>query len=250
MTVTNIQLICHKCGKNNPIEAKRCRNRSCQAWFKTPEHTSEWKQKSSESNKKYWNEFYTTEDGQKMKEQISKTLSTPESKERSRKLFIKHAQHLGNTPEAKMKKSETMKRIRKENPDKYWGGIPRGGQMTEEHKEALQRSYHQLKKNGTSKKEKSLIPYLEPLGFTHAKDKFFPVKNGERCKYPDFFNEETKQIVEVFGTYWHRDMILPDGKQHQTPEEVINWYAEVGWSCVIVWENEISDFIESLKGIN
>ena len=223
MTVTNIQLICHKCGKDNPIEAKRCRNRSCQAWFKTPEHTSEWKQKSSESNKKYWNEFYTTEDGQKMKEQISKTLSTPESKERSRKLFIKHAQHLGNTPEAKMKKSETMKRIRKENPDKYWGGFPVGKQFS-------------------SNIERSLKPYLEPLGFIHTEDNPISiVKNGKR-KWPDFYNPKTRQVVEVLGTYWHRDRILPEGKTHATPEELISWYKESDWDCIVLWENEVENF--------
>ena len=101
MTTDTMTLVCHKCGKDNPSEAKRCGNRSCQAWFQSPKRTNEWKQKNRESNKKYW----------------------------------------------------------------------------------------------------------------------------------------------------HRDMPLPEGKKHQTPEEVIAWYAEVGWSCVVVWEDEISDFIETLKEV-
>lgn len=249
MTTITEMLVCPKCGKDNPSESKRCRNSPCQAWIKMPIRTEEWKRRNSESNKKYWDEFYSTEEGQEMKDRISATLSTPEAKERSRQLFMENAQHLGNTSEAKKKKSETMKRLRKENPDKFWGGVL-PGQLTESHKEALHRSYHKLKKNGVSKIEKSLIPYLEPLGYTHGKRQFFPITNNGRRKYPDFFNEDTKEIVEVFGTYWHRDMPLPEGKKHQTPEEVITWYAEVGWSCNVIWENEVSDFIESLKEIN
>ena len=133
MTVT-LTLTCHKCGNDNPIEAKRCRSRSCQAWFKSAERTAEWKQKSSESNKKYWNRFYATEDN--------------------------------------------------------------------------------------------------PISI---------VKNGKR-KWPDFYNPKTRRVVELLGTYWHRDRILPEGKTHATPEELISWYKESDWDCIVLWENEVENF--------
>ncbi len=237
MTTTLVP-VCHKCGKDNPIGAKRCRNRSCQAWFKSPERTDEWKRKVSESNKKYWDEFYTTEEGQEMKARISATLSTPEAKERSRKLFMKHCMDKGRAPEVDRKRSETMKRLRKENPNKYWGGGYLG------HKPY---SFETTGKRRSSKVERSLKPYLEPLGFIHSEDSPARVVLNGKVKFPDFYNPETRQIVEVLGTYWHRDRILPKGKQHQTPKELISWYKESDWNCIVVWENELDAFKNSLK---
>jgi len=220
---TTLTLVCPKCGKDNPSEAKRCRNRPCQAWIKIPIRTEEWKRKNSESNKKYWDAFYLTDEGQEMKDRISATLSTPEAKERSRKLFMEHCMDKGRAPEVNKKRSETNKRLRKENPDKYWGGFPVGKQFS-------------------SNVERSLKPYLEPIGFIHTESSPISiVKNGKR-KWPDFYNPETRQVVEVLGTYWHRDRILPEGKKHQTPEELISWYKESDWNCIVVWEDEVEDF--------
>ncbi len=230
MTTTTLALVCHKCGNDNPSTNKRCGNRSCQAWFKSPERTPEWKQKASESNKKYWDEFYTTDHGQEMKARISKTLSTPEAKERSRKLFMKHCMDKGHTPEVNKKRSETMKRLRKEKPDKYWGGFPVGEQFS-------------------SNIERSLKPYLEPLGFIHTEDNPISiVKNGKR-KWPDFYNPETQQVIEVLGTYWHRDRILPEGKKHATPKELIAWYKESDWNCIVLWENEVENFKNTFEKV-
>jgi len=227
---TTMTRVCPKCGVDNRLEAKRCRNRSCQGWFKIPERTEEWKQKISNSNKEYWDKFWPTEEGQKIKDKISSTLSTPEAKERSRKLFLEHCMEKGRTPEANQNRAAIHKQLRKENPDKYWGGFPVGKQFS-------------------SKIERSLKPYLEPIGFIHTENSPISiVKNGKR-KWPDFYNPETRQVVEVLGTYWHRDRILPEGKTHQTPTELISWYKESDWDCVVVWENEIDEFKKSLRGI-
>lgn len=101
-----------------------------------------------------------------------------------------------------------------------------------------------------SKGERSLKPYLEPLGYIHSEDKNIRISNGFRTRYPDYYNPETKQIVEYFGTYWHRDRILPKGQKHATPEEIINWYRKLGWDCTIVWENEVDTFINSLNSVS
>ncbi len=97
-----------------------------------------------------------------------------------------------------------------------------------------------------SKGERSLKPYLEPLGFIHSEDKNLRISNGYRTRYPDYYNPETKQIVEYFGTYWHRDRELPNNKKHKTPQEVIDWYFKQGWNCTVVWEDEEQQFIDSL----
>ncbi len=132
---------------------------------------------------------------------------------------------------------------------------------TEEHAKAnserMKKAYkegkldHLLGGGGSSKVELSLKPYLEPLGFIHTLDKKYYIgSRNSRVRIPDYVNPKTKQIVEVFGTYWHRDRILPVGQKHKTPQEVIDWYFKQGWNCTVVWEDEISDFINSLMASN
>jgi hypothetical protein len=104
--------------------------------------------------------------------------------------------------------------------------------------------------NRHSKEECSLKPYLKPLGYVHGGDKEFRISSGFKTRYPDYYNPETKQIVEYFGTYWHRDRILPKGKKHTTEQEVINWYYKQGWQCTVVWDYELSEIIEHLQEIS
>lgn len=47
---------------------------------------------------------------------------------------------------------------------------------------------------------------------------------------PDFKIIGQRKIIELFGDYWHKKKI---------PEELIKEYAEVGWKCLIFWENEV-----------
>jgi len=90
--------------------------------------------------------------------------------------------------------------------------------------------------------EVRLAPVVSKLGFEASFEKRrYISKNGSKSKIPDFYNEKTKEVIEIFGEYWHRDRILPNGKKHETPEEVINWYKEAGWSCTVVWAKEEFD---------
>jgi hypothetical protein len=58
----------------------------------------------------------------------------------------------------------------------------------------------------------------------------FPIPTARTTRFPDFVEEGGKQIIEVFGDYWHRK---------QDPKGLIAEYAAVGWSCRVVWEHEI-----------
>ena len=54
---------------------------------------------------------------------------------------------------------------------------------------------------------------------------------------PDFINAEgKKQIIEMFGDYWHRD---------QDPQDRINLFKNYGYDCIIIWEKEVKALIES-----
>ena len=52
-------------------------------------------------------------------------------------------------------------------------------------------------------------------------------------KVPDFVNEIEKVIVEMYGSYWHRN------ETTQKTIERINLFKSHGYSTVIIWENEV-----------
>ncbi len=121
---------------------------------------------------------------------------------------------------------------------------------TEEHNKANSERMKQLYKDGklihlfeydgkTSKVERSLKPYVEPLGYVHTLDKrYFIGKSTDRVRIPDYVNSKERKIIEVWGRYWHRG---------QDPQEMIDWYTSYGWSCIALWEDEVSEFIDSLS---
>lgn len=83
-----------------------------------------------------------------------------------------------------------------------------------------------------TKPEKKLMAIL---------DEYFPkqwkfVGNGEMALgrlVPDFMNiDGKKQLIEVFGTYWHRG---------EDPQKKIDRFARYGFSTVVIWENEVDD---------
>lgn len=150
----------------------------------------------------------------------TRTLSFEEHQRRNRKRLAKRSY----TEEHNKANSERMKKAYKE------------GKLN-----------HLLGTQKSSKVELSLKPYVEPLGYIHTLDKKYYIgKSTDRVRIPDYVNSKERKIIEVFGTYWHRDRILPEGQKHKTPQEVINWYKKYGWDCVVVWENEVPEVIEQL----
>jgi len=51
-------------------------------------------------------------------------------------------------------------------------------------------------------------------------------------KNPDFVNKETKQIIEVYGDYWH------DGEDPTDRAEI---FAQAGYETCVIWENELKN---------
>lgn len=97
-----------------------------------------------------------------------------------------------------------------------------------------------------SKMEIQLKPFLEKLGFKSAIDNTKRVICKDRTRIPDFYNEETNEIIEIFGIWWHRDNPNID---HESEEYVIERYAEIGWECKVIWEDEFKEYLLSLVGI-
>ena len=96
--------------------------------------------------------------------------------------------------------------------------------------------------------EIKLEPIVSKLGYKSTIKKRIYIKGANKTRVPDFYNFETKEIIEIFGEYWHRDRILPKGKKHETPGEVIAWYAALGWDCTVVWaKEEFDEFYKKME---
>ena len=57
-------------------------------------------------------------------------------------------------------------------------------------------------------------------------------------KFPDFINEEDKELIEVFGIYWHSE---------DEVEPLIEYYKNLGYKCLIIWDYDC--YFPTLKEI-
>lgn len=72
---------------------------------------------------------------------------------------------------------------------------------------------------------------------------------GGRC--PDFINcNGGKQIIEVFGEYWHSPLLRRNMRASQGYEATVKAYAEYGFKTLILWETEMSNEPLVLRRIN
>ena len=53
---------------------------------------------------------------------------------------------------------------------------------------------------------------------------------------PDFLNEDRKQVIEMFGTFYHDDTWFPNRKSE---EETIEAYKIAGYDCIVIWGDEV-----------
>lgn len=91
--------------------------------------------------------------------------------------------------------------------------------------------------------EHRLRPLLEQLGYKSTIDTPKFITYNGKTREPDFFNPITRDIIEIFGSYHHRDQ---KGRIHETPEEYIEWYAQVNYNCKVIWDYEIDKFENEL----
>lgn len=90
-----------------------------------------------------------------------------------------------------------------------------------------------------SSHEYRLKPLLEQLGYKSTIDTVKFITFNGKTREPDFFNPVTRDIIEIFGSYHHRDQ---KGKIHETPEEYIEWYAQADYNCRVIWDYELGEF--------
>ena len=85
-----------------------------------------------------------------------------------------------------------------------------------------------------SELELLIAPILESIGYRHTGDGGFFVRGEDATRCPDFKRRGKKQVLELFGDYWHLD---------DDPEETVAWYKEAGFACEVVWESDLPSFL-------
>ena len=83
-----------------------------------------------------------------------------------------------------------------------------------------------------SNHEYGLAPYLEVLGYRHNDDGHTFIAK----RVPDFVDIEGRRVFEYFGRFWH-----PRPEEEQ---EVIDFYKSYGWECIVLWEDDLHDFLD------
>ena len=159
---------------------------------------------------------------EKIRKKVSEALKGRVISEETRKKIGKANKGKVMSEEARKKNSEAQK----------------GTVLSEEHKKktsiAIKRKWQDPK---FVKKVRRYVcpnkPELKLLTFL-SKDWLFTGggKNVHSIdgKQPDFTNYKTKQVIELFGDYWH---------QGQDPKERTWFFERQGWKCLIVWQSEL-----------
>jgi len=83
--------------------------------------------------------------------------------------------------------------------------------------------------------------------------------NSKVGKYkPDYLNEETKHIIEVYGDYWHCNPTLMEEhsyhpqlkmtakEKRELDKQRIDYLKSQGYDVTIVWESDLKKFIKTL----
>lgn len=62
-----------------------------------------------------------------------------------------------------------------------------------------------------------------------------------KSRIPDFIGINRKQVIEVFGDYWHNPYLNPNIKEGRTEKETVEYYRRYSYDCLVIWEHELDD---------
>jgi G:T-mismatch repair DNA endonuclease (very short patch repair protein) len=92
-----------------------------------------------------------------------------------------------------------------------------------------------------NKLELRLIDLIERNGLQFRYVGNWELLVGGKC--PDFVRADRKQLIELFGDYWHTV------KARETPEERIAHFRQFGYETLILWERDLRDESATLRKI-
>jgi len=232
-------------GKRPSKETVARRAATLQETYKNPEV----RQKCREAQVRIWS---NPERMEKHLDKMKREWSDPEYREKQ-----SISRSLAWTPERRKIHSETMKEV--------WSDCAYKERLTNSFKEAwatvVDRDKHRESMKASwldpEKKEARLKKYfenwdkrpnkLEQVVIDICKEYELPFEYvGDGAAWfggcnPDFIrNDSTKQIIEVFGDYWHKD---------DEPERMAT-FERFGYDTLIIWEHELLDELqETIKKI-
>jgi len=154
------------------------------------------------------------------------------SEEAKEKIRQKHLAYITRTPIEERRLSEETKRQLSETRKKQW--------QDPEYVAKLIKAMA-LSPNGLERKLIDLFEKHLPE-FKYNGDFSEGVMLGGLV--PDFVNiNGKKQVIEVFGDYWHSPNIIGDDWRRSELGKVMI-YNSVGWKCLVIWENDIKKLTE------
>lgn len=159
---------------------------------------------------------------------------------KGKKMSNEHRQHLSEAHKGFKPSEDTLEKKAKAMQKKWSDPVFRENTV-----KSVMRAVHVRPTNP----ERKLIEIIQKNGFPFKYVGDGKVVIGGRC--PDFINcNGGKQVIEVFGSYWHSPLLRRNIRASQCYEATIEAYAEYGFKTLILWENEIGNESLVLRRIN
>jgi hypothetical protein len=145
---------------------------------------------------------------------------------------------IGEASRARCRNPEYIERLRQSTLNRNWHPTK---EMKEKHGQVARRCWenpvyaHKVLSGvcqRPNKKEAILLDIINgvaPNQYRFTGDGSFSIYR----LHPDFTNiNGQKKVIEHYGKYWHKG---------QNPQDRINKFAEFGYQCLIIWEQELKD---------
>lgn len=141
--------------------------------------------------------------------------ANPEYKERLTKIAkVSH-----NTEEYKIAQSKLAKRLW-QNP------------LIREKRIVGTRKGNHCKPNNFETAYLQLVEEIFPGKFEYVGGGINSITIGDRHYCPDLLDKTNNLIIELFGTYWHKN---------DNPQSKIRYYKKYGYNAIVIWEHEPKD---------
>jgi len=153
------------------------------------------------------------------------------------------------SPEYHKRLSDIRKEFFRKNPEERKRIGERSRKYYAEHPEAIEnwmKTMNKLLHIMPNKQEQKLIDLFRrnKIPLKYVGDYSITIGRSN----PDFINFKKKKIVEHFGVYWHgKKHTGTSRKRHEVAK--IKEYAKLGYNCLVIWEDELSDMNNVLKKV-
>lgn len=247
----------------DPIFAEKMSERTKQAGLERAAN-SDFREFMSQAFSSYWE---SPEAREQQRQRMKKRWEDPEFRKRQEELRRQRNYQQWKNPEYRRAMSVMMKELRKQ-----WGQDPEYQRMlSEKAKKEWQDPVSRkakIKKMSLSMRAfwssdigkqkmlasfgrrpnqlESYFDFLTPNSVCYVGDGAWwrsiviQLPNGEyisKHKNPDFKVTGQNKVIELWGTFWHRD---------EFPEDLIEAYQDAGLQCLIVWEHELYEDTEAV----